>query len=319
MRNVPGFRSLGLATIAIGWIAQVSLWGQDSEQAATESPVAYPVEVRVFSLERPEQQREFPTALQALIGRIDPSQIEVQGGDEIADAAVGKTSPGSLDGALCLRLPEPEFAAFVREVTQHSDNNILLAPKLLLSPGQEGVVTSGATRPFVTGCRRIEGDFAAAYQPLVKAFFEGTRISVRLSPGQTNELHVATKFEASRIEHVAQVSLPTDPQAKVARESAGNYTSAEDPVLNNKPAGAMTIQIPSVVMLTKHADSVLLPGETLLVSLGPWSQPRRVEKGVPIPGGDRLFKRVVVDEEQIWLAMAITPRRADAAVQPKTP
>ncbi len=301
----------GCLAVTLGFCAvQVAAWGQQPPSEACDSSSAIPVEVRIFLWSPPEQPDLMPAALAKLVSQLDPSQVQVLGGEDVKSSADAGPTGATTDATVCLRVPEDHFAELVRGITEQppTSNSILMAPTLLLNSGAEGTITDGATRPFITSFRRVVGDFSIAYQPVVKTFFEGTRITIGVTQLADETWKVSAKYEVSRIHRVDTLDLSGKTAARSAKVDMEKYTSVPAQDQDESQPGEVSIQVPQIHTRSRDVVSSLEADETLLVAIGEWQLPRRIEKGLPIPGGDRLFKRVVVQDETVWLAMAITPR-----------
>ncbi len=193
--------------------------------------------------------------------------------------------------------------------------NVLQAPKVTLSNGQQATVVDASFVPFVISVIPVVGEFAAAQQPVIVVLSEGTTMTVQavvsddrryvrltIVPffSQVGEVKTFT-FEGS--ETSLSSSDTTDP------DDAGNNGSSAN--RNETVRSGTTVQLPTFQLISVSTTVSVPDGGTVLLGGIKRLREGRNEFGVPLIGKvpylDRLFRNVGIGRETDSLMMMVTP------------
>lgn len=170
------------------------------------------------------------------------------------------------------RLNDDGARRMLSTFNKDTDSEILLAPRIKVIPGQTATVTDAATRPYVIGVNRIEGDFTVAHQPIVQSVEDGIILKLR-SIDEDGKIRLDGDLALCEISSVGTFKLPT-PQGK-----------KENPV---------TVQVPEQKVKQVHWSTLIQEGETLLID--PVFEAKTF--GEPVAKGKKVFvnktRRVLV-------------------------
>ena len=90
----------------------------------------------------------------------------------------------------------------------HAKTNVIQAPKVTLFNGQSARIEDSVQRPFVVGVKPVAGDGAAALQPTVRVFSEGTTIRLRPVARKNGPVQLDFDLMLSSIKGVDTAEFP---------------------------------------------------------------------------------------------------------------
>ncbi len=240
----------------------------------------------------PEQDRETSSAaMSVLLQNIDLSQVRIKGGDTIPvvsdkpgnQPSIGTTTlqPESIAvepaevscvGQTCyvtINLTDDQYAELLERVKSDARWSISQAPTVQMHAKESAVIADVVQRPFVTGLKSTEGGTftAAATQPEIRIFQEGTTMKITTSEMIGNNLNLSLQFRQSEIHNVKTLA----------------FKNGDGPDAN--------LQFPEAETKVSEVNISTETGRTVLVLLGTSESLERVERGVPVPGLDRVFRR----------------------------
>ena len=111
-------------------------------------------------------------------------------------------------------LDDEQFRAFIDKFSSHTRNTIMHAPKVTLFDGQQAEIADASQQPFVTDVQKVIGEKGEAFQPVIKTFWEGTKI--QLSPVITKTGHrMVCRFRFASIDGCRDFHSPRFPNEDV--------------------------------------------------------------------------------------------------------
>ncbi len=264
--------------------------------------------------------------IQELVRQLDPSQVRILGGESIASATysvaafdvqpeegsklprtetsskgdwsnaghgplddpVSKTS----DPSLLIYLTEADAEKLIQKCKQDIRYSMTQAPTATAPADRDAMVFDGQMRPFVVGISRIVGETEdqTAWDPTVRVYPEGTRISMKVETAENNCFRLEAHLELSQITSVRNYSfdLPRRP----------NQSADTSP---------LQIQHPIIEKDCVSFSANLEEGVKFLAVFPNAKVHRsRAEKGVPVNGLKKVFKRTEITETPCWEAAMIT-------------
>lgn len=145
------------------------------------------------------------------------------------------------------RLDSNGLKRIIEMIQSDAETHLVLAPKVVVFPGQTATVSDVAHRPFVVGINRIQGEFAEAEQPIVQSVEDGSLVRVR-ALSENGKIRLDGDMAISEIVAVDTFSYP------------------KGPVRLDKPSPEETvIQVPQQRVKQVHWSTLVAPGETLLI------------------------------------------------------
>lgn len=157
-----------------------------------------------------------------------------------------------------------------------------LSPTIRVTPGHSATISDGATRPFVVGVNRIEGDFTSAHQPIVQPIEEGTLLKVRAA-GQDGKIRLDCDLALSTIEKV--------------------HTYAYDEMKSkDRSKDTVTVQVPEHRLKQVHLSTLVEEGKSIFIeAFGPTKMTRRLPKRP-------LAKEGKLVEQELRSMILLTPK-----------
>jgi len=126
------------------------------------------------------------------------------------------------------------------------------------------LVLDGSHRPFVTGVKRIVGDFAEALQPTITSIPDGRQIEITARP-DGEQIRVEASIEDRKILSVEELHFPGGKRD-------------------------ITMQFPNVQLESVRATGTVASGETLLLIPACATPVPQARKATPMSVGKRLFQ-----------------------------
>jgi hypothetical protein len=287
--------SFGLLVLSLPCSLAAQTLGDEARPPAIEPH--YVIEIRMFSIPCNKDDQEFPEALQSLALQLDPKDVEVFGGafidGEDNEAGIARSTPDAIatgDSAaselalptgqamLCLRADDSMMEEFTNLVKSDSRANIMTAPGITVAVNTPANVMDGSERAF---CAALIPD-ESGVRNVFRYVFEGMRYRVSLKDPTEEGIELAFRFDQSQVTSIRNLSVshPFADRAPVGKDAGNNQ-----------------IQVPCVECDSRSLKTRVRFGETTLAVTGWKERERRVEKGVPVPGLDRVFRNVAIEKE----------------------
>jgi hypothetical protein len=247
-----------------------------------------------------------PKPVADLIREVDPSQVQALGGVPVGDlpndsqtysampaansVAAARDSSGvdASDSHLVVKINQAQFNSIVEKTKQDASSVISQAPSILVYAGDSAQISAGSQKPFVTSLEEVKGDFALAYQPGVSMFLEGMTVSINTSELTGKKFDLELSSRISQIKRVTNINL---------RENA----QGESPV----------IQFPETASKSANLALPFEVDQIVMVLLGTREEEVREEKGLPIPGLEKMFRNSTVGKVRKQDLLLVRVKRAN--------
>lgn len=297
--------SLGMLVLTLPCGLAAQTLGDEAPPPAIEPH--YVIEICMISIPCNKGDQTFPEALQSLALQLDPKDVEVLDGtffdgaeNEAAITGVGSTPDGAVPGdsaasemdlptgqaMLCLRVEDTMMNQFTNLLKSDSRANIMTAPRITVAVNSPANVMDGSERAF---CAALIPD-ESGVRNVFRYVFEGTRYRVSLKDPTEEGIELACRIEQSKVTSIRNLAL-RHPFAERAAE--------------NIDAANFQIQVPCVESDLKNLHTRVRFGENTLAVVGWTERERRVEKGVPVPGLDRVFRNVAIEKESVCQLLCV--------------